>query len=173
MTTLLMVTGFAFLSRLTQIARLPRGSCASVQGFASGFLPTPPHDGAVASGSELAPPLPPGDFHPQSIAHAGRTQWRPSRAVALRSAAPTIDPVATPMGSAPAKKTGRTRQAHSLRALDRYAAIDEADARTRRLTCRLLGQIDLAARSDRFAGQSISLPTAGCDAGLGPFERQW
>src|SRR5258706_6151607 len=28
-------------------------------------------------GSELAPPLPPGDFHPQSIAHAGRTEgWR-------------------------------------------------------------------------------------------------
>jgi hypothetical protein len=45
-----------------------------VQGFASGFLPTPPHDDAVASGSELAPPLPPGDFHPQSVAHAGRTQ---------------------------------------------------------------------------------------------------
>jgi hypothetical protein len=64
------------LSRLTQIARLVRGSCSSVQGFASGFLPTPPHDDAVASGSELAPPLPPGDFHPQSIAHAGRTQGR-------------------------------------------------------------------------------------------------
>ena len=45
-----------------------------MQGYASGFLPTPPHDDAVASGSELAPPLPPGDFHPQSIAHAGRTQ---------------------------------------------------------------------------------------------------
>jgi hypothetical protein len=29
-----------------------------------------------ASGPELAPPLPPGDFHPQSIAHAGRTQGR-------------------------------------------------------------------------------------------------
>jgi hypothetical protein len=47
-----------------------------VQGSASGFLPTPPHDDAVASGSELAPPLPPGDFHPPSIAHAGRTQKR-------------------------------------------------------------------------------------------------
>ena len=45
-----------------------------MQGFASGFLPTPPHDDAVASGSELAPPLPPGDFHPQAIAPAGRTQ---------------------------------------------------------------------------------------------------
>ena len=43
-----------------------------MQGYASGFLPTPPHSDAVASGSELAPPLPPGDFHPQSIAHAGR-----------------------------------------------------------------------------------------------------
>jgi hypothetical protein len=52
------------------------GSCSSVQSFALGFLPTPPHDGAVTSGSELAPPLPPGDFHPQSIAHAGRTQER-------------------------------------------------------------------------------------------------
>jgi hypothetical protein len=53
-----------------------------VQGFASGFLPTPPHDDAVASGSELAPPLPPGDFHPQSIAHAGRTQGRAQGRVA-------------------------------------------------------------------------------------------
>lgn len=42
-------------------------------GLASGFLQTPPHDDALASGSELAPPLPPGDFHPQAIAHAGRT----------------------------------------------------------------------------------------------------
>jgi hypothetical protein len=58
---------------------LIRGSCSSVQGYASGFLPTPPHSDAVASGSELAPPLPPGDFHPQSIAHAGRTQGRPYR----------------------------------------------------------------------------------------------
>ena len=50
-----------------------------VQGYASGFLPTPPHGDAVASGSELAPPLPPGDLHPQSIAHAGRTQAGPTR----------------------------------------------------------------------------------------------
>jgi len=49
--------------------RVPR-----CRGFASGFLPTPPHDDAVASGSESTPPLPPGDFHPQAIAHAGRTQ---------------------------------------------------------------------------------------------------
>jgi hypothetical protein len=63
-TTLLMVTGFTFLSRLTQMPRLLRDSCSSVQRYASGFLPTPPHDDAVASGSELAPPLPPGDFHP-------------------------------------------------------------------------------------------------------------
>ncbi len=51
--------GLRLLSRLTQAVRLIRGSCSSVQGFASGFLLTPPHDGAVASGSELAPPLPP------------------------------------------------------------------------------------------------------------------
>lgn len=51
-----------------------------MQRYASGFLPTPPHDDAVASGSELAPPLPPGDFHPQSIAHAGRTQAPPTAA---------------------------------------------------------------------------------------------
>lgn len=31
---------------------------------ASGFLPTPPQDDAVASGSELALPLPPEDSHP-------------------------------------------------------------------------------------------------------------
>src|SRR5215831_8196717 len=69
-----MVTGFAFLSRLTQIAQPHTRFVSPVQGFASGFLPTPPHDDAVASGSELASPLPPGDFHPQAIAHAGRTQ---------------------------------------------------------------------------------------------------
>ncbi len=45
-------------------------------GLASGFLQTPPHDDALASSSGLAPPLPPGDFHPQSIAHAGRTSSR-------------------------------------------------------------------------------------------------
>jgi hypothetical protein len=66
--------------------RLLRGSCSSVQGFASGFLPTPPHDDAVASGSELAPPLPPGDFHPQSIAHAGRTQGRLRRHYVINAA---------------------------------------------------------------------------------------
>ena len=38
-TTLLMVTGFAFLSRLPRSPRLLRGSCSPVQGFASGFLP--------------------------------------------------------------------------------------------------------------------------------------
>jgi hypothetical protein len=53
-------------------SRLLRDSCSSVQSFASGFLPTPPHDDAVASGSELAPLLlPPGDFHPQLIALPG------------------------------------------------------------------------------------------------------
>jgi hypothetical protein len=50
------------------------GRCRARSGSASGFLPTPPRDDAVASGSELASPLPPGDFHPQAIAHAGRTQ---------------------------------------------------------------------------------------------------
>jgi hypothetical protein len=40
----------------------------------------PPHHDAVASGSELAPPLPPEDFHPQSIAHAGRTVPPPAAA---------------------------------------------------------------------------------------------
>ena len=50
------------------VVRIPR--CT---GLASGFLQTPPHHDAHASGSELVPPLPPGDFHPQAIAHAGRT----------------------------------------------------------------------------------------------------
>jgi hypothetical protein len=67
--------------------RLLRGSCSPVQGFASGFLPTPPHDDAVASGSELASPLPPGDFHPQAIAHAGRTQGGACGAAGPASAA--------------------------------------------------------------------------------------
>ncbi|MGB6161987.1 MAG: hypothetical protein WCF33_23905, partial [Pseudonocardiaceae bacterium] len=58
--------------------------------YASGFLPTPPHDDAVASGSELAPPLPPGDSHPQSITHAGRTQERPSAAAHARRAGPVL-----------------------------------------------------------------------------------
>ena len=78
-TTLLMVTGFAFLSRLTQIAPPSTRFVYLGAGVCLGFLPTPPHDDAVASGSQLAPPLPPGDFHPQSIAHAGRTQARHSR----------------------------------------------------------------------------------------------
>jgi hypothetical protein len=49
--------------------RLVRASRSSVQGFASGFLPTPPRDDAVASGSGLASPL-------QALAHAGRTTRR-------------------------------------------------------------------------------------------------
>jgi hypothetical protein len=66
-----------------------------VQGYASGFLPTPPHDDAVASGSELAPPLPPGDFHPQSIAHAGRTQ---DAAFGGADAGESLVPLACPLG---------------------------------------------------------------------------
>src|SRR3989440_12565895 len=38
--------------------RVPR-----CRGSASGLLSTPPRDDAVAIGSELAPPLPPEDFH--------------------------------------------------------------------------------------------------------------
>src|SRR3984893_19444300 len=53
--------------------RLVRASRSSVQGFASGFLPTPPRDDAVASGSGLASPPPLEDFHLQALAHAGRT----------------------------------------------------------------------------------------------------
>ena len=78
-TTLSATTGFTFLSRLTQIAPPYTLFAFLGAGCASGFLPTPPHDDAVASGSELASPLPPGDFHPQSIAHAGRTQERRPR----------------------------------------------------------------------------------------------
>lgn len=59
-------------------AGLIRGSCSSVQSFASGFLPAPSHDDTVASGSELAPALPPEDFHLLVIAHAGRTKRAPA-----------------------------------------------------------------------------------------------
>ena len=94
--TLLMVTGFAFLSRLTQIAPpSTRFVCLGCRGYASGFLPTPPHGDAVASGSELAPPLPPGDFHPQSVAHAGRTQ---GDAALRRRARPRLAPGVRPYG---------------------------------------------------------------------------
>ena len=74
--------------------------------YASGFFPTPPHDDAVASGSELAPPLPPGDFHPQSIAHAGRTQER------CRCAAPLARSVPGSALEAPARH-GRAPVARS------------------------------------------------------------
>jgi hypothetical protein len=43
-------------------------------GFRLGLPPDPPRDVAVASGSELAPPLPPKDFHLLATARAGRTQ---------------------------------------------------------------------------------------------------
>ena len=59
-----MVTGFTFLSRLTQIAPPSTRFVFLGAGYASGFPPTPPHDDEVASGSELAPPLPPGTFTP-------------------------------------------------------------------------------------------------------------
>src|SRR5205085_10852368 len=98
-TTLLMVTGFTFLNRLTQIAPPSTQFVYLGAGVRLG-LPSPPHDDAVASGSELAPPLPPGDFHPQSIAHAGRTQssasakrWtQPARRHRVRPARPGRGP---------------------------------------------------------------------------------
>ena len=104
------VTGFAFLSRLTQNAPPSTRFVFPVQGFASGFLPTPPHDDAVASGSELASPLPPGDFHPQAIAHAGRTQGG-----ALRSAAPGRARAGLrPWGADPSRRAGQPGSSHLL-----------------------------------------------------------
>jgi len=44
------MTSFAFLSRLTQIAPPSTRFVFPVHGYAPGFLPTPPHDDAVASG---------------------------------------------------------------------------------------------------------------------------
>jgi hypothetical protein len=41
--------------------------------FVSGFLPTPPHDDAVALGLWLVPSTSTGDSHPRAAAHAGRT----------------------------------------------------------------------------------------------------
>src|SRR5437868_1513542 len=46
--------------------RVPR-----CRGSASGLLSTPPRDDAVAIGSELAPPLPPEDFHLLATARDG------------------------------------------------------------------------------------------------------
>ena len=89
----------AILSMVTGFTRLLRGSCSSVQGYASGFLPTPPHDGAVASGSELAPPLPPGDFHAQ-IGRPCRAYSRRCRCAAPRPALPAPARRPAPRGAA-------------------------------------------------------------------------
>ncbi len=53
-----------------------RGSCSSARGFASGFLPTPPHDDAVAFSYRVHAAFPLGDSHPLVHAHAGRTTVR-------------------------------------------------------------------------------------------------
>jgi transposase len=63
-------------------------------GLASGFLQTPPHDDALASGSELEPPPPPGDFHPQTTAHAGRTTGGTRRRSRSGSGVPGVFPQA-------------------------------------------------------------------------------
>ena len=50
----------------------------------SGFLPTPPHNGAVAIGSWLASPSATGDSHPQATRHARRTCGEAARRPPLR-----------------------------------------------------------------------------------------
>jgi hypothetical protein len=52
------VLSFRNRARTEKEARLGCASCPSGQGFASGFLPTPPRGDAVAFGSELALPRP-------------------------------------------------------------------------------------------------------------------
>src|SRR2546421_10766189 len=54
--------------------RVPR-----CRGSASGLLSTPPRDDAVAIGSELAPPLPPEDFHLLATARDGLDLPTPPR----------------------------------------------------------------------------------------------
>jgi hypothetical protein len=76
--------GFAFLSRLTQIASLLPDSCSRCRVYASGFLPAPPRSDAFASGSELAPPLPPGTFTPDRSPMPGVLKAVPLRGTASR-----------------------------------------------------------------------------------------
>jgi hypothetical protein len=52
--------------------RVPRVAVSS-----SGFLPTPPHDDAVAFDLWLVPSTPTGDSHPQAAGHAERTATAP------------------------------------------------------------------------------------------------
>src|SRR5262249_16959796 len=86
-------------------------------------LPTPPHDDAVASGSELAPPLPPGDFHPQAIAHAGRTQGGVLRAPRARRQRRAL-PLSGPPGARRATPVKRAnRLALTRRRPGRHAAV--------------------------------------------------
>jgi hypothetical protein len=80
-TTLLMVTGFTFLSRLTQIAPPSTRFVFLGAGLRLGLPSHPasrPHSCLRLGVSTTSSP--PGDSHPQSIAHAGRTQDAPPRA---------------------------------------------------------------------------------------------
>ncbi len=76
----LMTSGFAITGRLARTApphtRSPpdhraRAMCSSGRDFASGFLPTPPHDDAVALGLWLVPSPPQGTRTPELLVMPG------------------------------------------------------------------------------------------------------
>ena len=64
---------------LSTLHSLLRDFCSSGQCFASGFLQTPPHGDALASGCILPTAGRIGDFHPLERAPAGRTTKIPGR----------------------------------------------------------------------------------------------
>src|ERR1035438_733479 len=104
-----MVTGFTFLSRLTQIAPPSTRFVFLGAGIRPGLPSHPPHDDAAASGSELAPPLPPGDFHPPidrpcRAYSRGAQRSRSDAAGALGAAARQRDDQAPGAGQAPVSR---------------------------------------------------------------------
>ena len=67
-----MTTGFAVVCRLAQTAPpSTRFVLSSGHGFASGFLPTPPHDDAVALGLWLVSSPPRGTHTPELLVMPG------------------------------------------------------------------------------------------------------
>ncbi|MCR5789281.1 MAG: hypothetical protein K6G83_05260, partial [Lachnospiraceae bacterium] len=64
---------FSLYGGLIHASQPIRDFCSSGQCFASGFLQTPPHDDALASGCILPTAGQIRDFHPLERAPAGRT----------------------------------------------------------------------------------------------------
>jgi hypothetical protein len=66
----------AFYAQPAQTVPGPDAPCVPrVATSHSRFLPTQPHNQAVAIGSWLVPSTPTGDSHPRATAHAARTPW--------------------------------------------------------------------------------------------------